>query len=77
VSLPLLELAAEHLGELLPEVAFVGGATVALWITDPAAPPVRPTNDVDVIVEVATTSEFHSFEERLRAATSTKTNPTA
>jgi len=31
----------------------VGGATVTLWITDPTAPPRRPTKDVDVIVEVA------------------------
>ncbi len=36
MSIPLLELAAAHLGDLLPEVTFVGGATVVLWITDPA-----------------------------------------
>lgn len=30
----MLELAAEHLGDLLDEVVFVGGATVELWITD-------------------------------------------
>jgi hypothetical protein len=63
----LLESAAEHLGELLGEVAFVGGATVELWITDPAAPEFRPTADVDVMVEIATLSAFHRFEERLRA----------
>lgn len=40
MTIELLELAASGLGELLEEVAFVGGATVALWITDPAAPPV-------------------------------------
>jgi len=49
VSLELLELAASTLGELVDEVVFVGGAAVTLWITDPAAPPVRPTNDVDVV----------------------------
>ena len=42
-----LELAAATLTDLLPEVVFVGGATVTLWITDPGAPPVRPTKDVD------------------------------
>jgi hypothetical protein len=67
MSIELLELAAAALDDLLAEVAFVGGATVELWITDPGAPPVRATNDVDVVVEVATRSEFHSFEERLRA----------
>jgi predicted nucleotidyltransferase len=50
------------------EVVFVGGATITLWITDPAAPPPRPTKDVDVIVEVATRADYYAFEERLRAA---------
>jgi len=66
VSIELLELAADGLGPLLDEVVFVGGATVTLWITDPGAPPVRPTKDVDVVVEVATRSAFHDFEARLR-----------
>jgi len=44
----------------------VGGATVELWITDPAAPEFRPTADVDVVVEIATLVEFHRFEGRLR-----------
>ena len=66
MSIELLELAADALGPLLDEVAFVGGATVTLWITDPGAPPVRPTKDVDVVVEVATRSAFHDFEARLR-----------
>jgi len=66
VSIELLEIAAETLGELLEDVVFVGGATVVLWITDPGAAPVRPTKDVDVVVEVATRSAFHDFEARLR-----------
>jgi hypothetical protein len=66
VSIELLELAAEALGPLLGEVVFVGGATVTLWISDPGAPTVRPTKDVDVVVEVATRSAFHGFEARLR-----------
>jgi len=66
VSIELLELAADTLGPLLDEVVFVGGVTVTLWITDPGAPPVRPTKDVDVVVEVATRGAFHDFEARLR-----------
>jgi hypothetical protein len=53
VSIELLEAASAALDDLLPEVVFVGGATVELWITDPGAPPARPTKDVDVVVEVA------------------------
>lgn len=52
MSIQLLELAAESLGELREDVVFVGAATVTLWITDPGAPPVRPTRDVDVVAEV-------------------------
>jgi hypothetical protein len=62
----LLESAAKLLGELLDEVVFLGGTTIELWITDPAAPEFRPTQDVDVIVEITTLTEFHRFEKRLR-----------
>ena len=67
MNIELLELAAAALDDLLPDVVFVGGATVELWITDPGAPPVRPTKDVDVVVEVTTRRAFHGFEEALRA----------
>jgi hypothetical protein len=67
VSVELLELAAQALEPVLDEVVFLGGASVALWITDPAAPPIRPTKDVDVVVEVTTRSAFHAFEGRLRS----------
>lgn len=52
MTIDLLEFGHAALGALVEEVVFVGGATIALWITDPAAPPVRVTQDVDVIVEV-------------------------
>jgi hypothetical protein len=50
VSIALLELAVESLGDLADDVTFLGGATVGLWITDTAAPPVRATDDVDAVV---------------------------
>lgn len=65
-NLKMLEQAIEHLHPLMDEVVFVGGATVELWITDEAAPEFRPTTDVDVIVEMATRSEYYRFEERVR-----------
>jgi len=57
---------ANLLGELTDEVVFVGGATTGLLLTDPAAPDVRPTLDVDVIVEVTSLTGYYRFEERLR-----------
>lgn len=67
MSIELLERGAVALDDLVDEVVFVGGATIPLWITDPAAPPPRPTKDVDVIIEVATRSAYYAFEDQLRA----------
>jgi hypothetical protein len=67
MSIAMLERAAEELASFLDEVAFVGGATVVLWITDPAAPEPRPTKDVDLVVEVASRPAWNDFEDRLRA----------
>ncbi|HKF81485.1 MAG TPA: nucleotidyl transferase AbiEii/AbiGii toxin family protein [Solirubrobacterales bacterium] len=63
----MLERAAEELHPFLEEVAFVGGATIALWITDRGAPEPRVTKDVDLVVEVASRTAWYRFEERLRA----------
>jgi predicted nucleotidyltransferase len=57
---------AARLEPLLPEIVFVGGCTTGLLITDPAASPVRATDDVDVIVEVASYAEYARFSKRLR-----------
>jgi hypothetical protein len=62
----MLERAARELTPFLDEVAFVGGATIAIWITDPAAPEPRVTKDVDIVVEVASRLAWHRFEGRLR-----------
>ena len=70
MSIELLERAAKALGPLLDEVVFVGGATIVLWITDPAAPPPRPTLDVDLVVNVTTRLGYERFSERMRATRS-------
>jgi hypothetical protein len=67
VSLELLERAAGALELVLSDVVFLGGASIVLWTTDPAAPAPRPTKDVDVVVEVTSRAGFHAFEERLRS----------
>jgi len=46
-----------QLGELSQEVVFAGGAATGLLITDPAIPDVRPTIDIDIIVEVITRTD--------------------
>ena len=52
---------------VLDNVVFLGGATVDAVDHRSRCSPVRPTKDVDVVVEVATRSAFHAFEERLRS----------
>lgn len=66
MSVDLLERGVAALGPLTGDVVFVGGATLVLWITDPAAPAPRPTLDIDVIVEVSTRRELWDFDEALR-----------
>ena len=57
--------AARGLGDLVDEVVFLGCATTNLLLTDPAAPSVRPTLDVDVVVQVASTIEYLRLEGEL------------
>jgi hypothetical protein len=65
-NLLMLEMAAEKLGPLVDAVVFLGGCATGLLITDPAAPPIRATVDVDVIVEVASLPGYHRFSNKLR-----------
>lgn len=56
---------ADGLEELLPQVIFVGGATVSLYVDDPAADDVRPTKDLDLSLSVATASELEEMRMKL------------
>ena len=57
---------AKRLGDLRDKVVFVGGCATGLFITDPAIPEIRATQDVDVIVEVASRMAYYRLEEELR-----------
>lgn len=57
---------AERLGKLREQVVFLGGAATTLLITDEAAPDVRPTLDVDVIVKIGSGPDYHRLGEALR-----------
>ncbi|MCJ7542598.1 MAG: hypothetical protein MUO88_23360 [Desulfobacterales bacterium] len=56
---------AERLGPLMPKVVFLGGSATGFHITDKAEPEIRPTKDVDIIVEVASRAEYHQLEKTL------------
>lgn len=57
---------AHHLAPHLDEMVFLGGAVVALLLTDIMAPDVRPTMDVDVIVGIRNRLQFNKFEAKIR-----------
>lgn len=58
---------AEALGELNNEVVYVGGAAVSLYVPADKTAQVRPTVDVDVVVELASYSEYAILYEQLTA----------
>lgn len=54
------------LGPLVDEVVFVGGAAAPLIISDLGSDGIRPTDDIDVIVEASSRSAYARLEARLR-----------
>jgi predicted nucleotidyltransferase len=65
-NLGALRAVADRLDELKLNYAFVGGSIVNLLLDDPNFLPARPTDDVDVVLEVVTTERYSAVEERIR-----------
>jgi hypothetical protein len=63
----LFESVVRLLAPVLDELVFVGGCTTGLFITDPAASGIRPTRDVDAIVDVTSYAKYTALSERLRS----------
>lgn len=61
-----LRVIADGLGDLCREVVYVGGSVAELYADDPAATEVRPTMDVDCVIELATYGSLQEFEDLLR-----------
>lgn len=66
-NIEILEIAVDVLGPLGDGMVFLGGCATGLLLTDVAAPPIRATQDVDVITEVASVADYHRLSEQLRA----------
>lgn len=64
----LLERVAQRLGGALrQQLVFVGGAVAGLLITDPGLPAIRPTEDVDLIVQALVRVDYQRTERALTA----------
>jgi hypothetical protein len=61
-----IKVIAQALQELNDQVVFVGGAAVSLYGDDYQMPDHRPTDDIDVIVEMTTYGKYARIQERLR-----------
>ena len=61
-----LESLAEKLGELCEEIVVVGGCSPALILDISIAPDLRPTGDVDIMVQADNYGRYFSFVERIK-----------
>lgn len=64
-NLALLIAIAQAMGPLCEHVVFVGGCATGLLVDDVDLLDVRPTEDVDAIVEVASLAAYHRLAEQL------------
>ena len=65
-NLGTLRAVADRLDDLGLHYAFIGGSIVNLLLDNPGILPARPTDDVDVILEVVVSERYSDLEARLR-----------
>ena len=65
-NMTMLQTVVKGLEELKDEVVFVGGVVAQMYATDPAATEIRPTKDVDCVIEFSSRLKFNQLEARLR-----------
>lgn len=58
---------AEALQDLKQDIVFIGGAVVSLYTNDPAADEIRPTQDVDLTLNIFSFAHWQELQEKLDA----------
>ncbi|NDP20417.1 MAG: hypothetical protein GZ091_04975 [Paludibacter sp.] len=66
-NITMLQTVAAGLGDLKDEMVFVGGSVAELYVDNPAASDIRPTLDVDCVIELSSRRAHAELEENLRA----------
>jgi predicted nucleotidyltransferase len=61
----ILSRVARALGDLRDSMVFVGGCSTGLLVTTIRAQTIRPTDDVDMVVQAATARKYHEVEALL------------
>lgn len=67
LNIKMIKFIAEGLGELNKDVVYVGGSVIELYASNvAAADEIRATEDVDVVIRIASRNSFQLIEEQLR-----------
>lgn len=61
-----MESVVAELDDLAEGMTLVGGCLTPLLVTDPAAPPPRPTLDIDLVVELTTAAAYDRLSREMR-----------
>jgi len=64
-SLEAIKKIARAMGDINDQVVYVGGAITGLYTDDPAAPEVRPTRDIDIVVKITSHVELEKLRQAL------------
>lgn len=62
----MIQIVAKALQDLKGDVVFIGGATVVLYFDKEPLLEIRPTDDVDCVIELATRNQYYKLEQKLR-----------
>jgi hypothetical protein len=65
-NIVMLQTVANGLGDLRDELVFVGGTVAELYAGNPAASDIRPTFDVDCVIELSLKTAHAKLEDKLR-----------
>lgn len=57
---------AEALQELREDMIFVGGAVISIYANDPAADEIRPTQDIDMALNIVSLHQWEQLQNKLQ-----------
>lgn len=65
-QIQMLSQVAAVLAQVPETIVFTGGATIALYLDEVSAPDIRPTDDVDCVVEITSRGKYYQLADLLR-----------
>jgi hypothetical protein len=65
-QIKMLEQVADLLEPIPETFVFTGGATIALYVDEVVRADLRPTDDVDCVVEITSKSKYYQLAQKLR-----------